>query len=265
MSNLAYVTLAQDLIEDLADASISAVNEDADYPIANLKTQPMADTARVSGGAEKIRFDLGANTRVRFWAYLNHNIASGDWTIKTYNDLFITPSGESRDVVYRALDTKSYHKSWTSKRYWEHDFSACTFNDAYLEIGKIVAALDPVFFTANYSPGFGRGIGYESIQNKTEFGVVWTYIKQGPINKVRVKFDPEIVRIIRDELETFFNAVCGRGYPCIIIPDNSGSAEVYYMRSKLDKMDWEEFYNRAVMYGLRLDFEEESRGQTQTA
>ncbi|GAJ15606.1 unnamed protein product, partial [marine sediment metagenome] len=40
---------------------------------------------------------------------------------------------------------------------------------------------------------------------------------------------------------------------------------IYYMRSVRDKMDWEEIYKRAMMTGLSLDFEEESRGQTQTA
>ncbi len=265
MSNIAYVSLEQDLVGALSDAAITIVTADADYPASNLKTQPMADSARGTGAGIKIRFDMGKNYNVRFWGYLNHNISSGNWVIRTYDDAYATPSGESYPVPHRALDTKFYYKSWTPKQYWEHDFTGCVLSEAYLEMGKMVAAHNPTFFSANYSPGFGRGTRYRSIHNITEFGVTWTYIKQGPIQKVRIRFDPAVVGVIKDELESFFTAISGGGYPCVLIPDNSGSTEIYYMRSVRDNMDWEEVYRRAMMTGLSLDFEEESRGKTQVS
>lgn len=269
MSNFGYFSREQDLIKDLAGAFITIVDGVADYPNINLRTLPMADTARgISPGAGsgiKFRFDFGQDFNVRFWGFLNHNITSGAARIKTYNDAFATPSGEAYFIPYRELDTKFYFKSWTPKRYWEIDFGHCTFNNSFLEMGKVVAGHNITFLSGNYSPGFGRGQRYSAIQNATEFNVIWSYVKQGPINRAGMRFSPAVVATLRTELLAFFHAMQGRGFPVVLIPDNSNSDEVYYMRSTVNILDWQEFYKRALLRGMSFSFEEDSRGRTQTA
>jgi hypothetical protein len=219
---LSYVPVSADLIKDLATAAITITNEDADYPDTNIGTQSMADVARttaIPGGGVTIRIDLGANKVPRFWALLNHNITSGHPEIRSYNDNFVTLSGESKRVPFRELDAMLYYRGWTAKRYWEVNLASCTFADAFgLELGKLFVALDKTNFSMNFSPGAERGLAFRNVHNETEFGVRWSHVKQADINTMGLRWDPNIKEDLLDQLTAFIGATSGGAFPLILIP-----------------------------------------------
>jgi len=262
--NLSYLATTQDLIEDLGAAAITLYTEDTDYPKANLQTQPMADTCRITT-PWKIRLDFGAAINPRAWFFLNHNILGGNWTIKSYDAAWAAPH-QTRTVTYREFDTKYYYRDWDARQLWELNFSMCTRKDgaAYLELGKLMVGHNLNFFSRNYSPGMGRGRGHNVLHQETEFGVEWAYVKQGPINNFHFSFNPTIKETFLDEMIAFHDAVDGGGFPFVMVPDNDGSSEVYYMKAQ-DMIGWEEAFQRGLVRNLELDCREMSRGAVQTA
>lgn len=266
-SYLCYVPLTLDLVRDLASSAITIGNEDSDYPDTNIGTDSMADVARttsIPAGGCTIRLDFGSNVIPRFWGFLNHNVRKGNWTIKSYNDAYVTPSGESRVVTLRDLDARLYYRGWTAKRYWEVDFAGCRFKHSFgLELGKLVAAHDRVTFSGNFTPGVERGLAFRNVHNETEFGVRWTHIKQENINTLGLSWDPHIKDLVLDQLVEFIQATSGGAYPVIIIPDMDLD-EFYYMRNQ-DAMSWTERSARSIIARLQMKFIEESRGKVQAA
>ena len=264
--NFSYVPLTADLIEDLDDANITLVTAVASYAGSVLKTIPMGTTARGTdpGTGVKIKIDFGANVNPKFWGFLNHNITSGNPVIYPYNDAWITPSGESLTVVYRALDMKAYKAGggWSAgKRYFQIDLSACTFSQAFFEMGKLIAALDMTIFTYNFSPGISRGQGNRNIHNITPAGVEYTTLLQEGINYLGVRWDPDLKDPVLTEILTFIQATKGGGYPAVIIP-NRAEAELFYMRNQ-DRTNWNEEAARALVSQCSLNFKELSRGKIQ--
>ena len=266
MSNLAYFPLADDLIEDLDAAAIWIYDEDPAYPEEKIQNIPMADTARatIPSGGVVVRLNFGENRIPRFWAFLNHNITAGNWIIRSYDDAFITPSGEEQTVIYRALDTKHYYANWTEKQYWEIDFCGCSFAESFWEMGKIVCGADITEFTKQFSPGIRRGLGFDNIHNETEFGVIWSYIKRANINYLGFSWNFNLRLPLLAELEDFLATTYGGAYPAIIIPDNTGRADLYYMKNQ-DEIRWNEELTRAVIANCSIDFKELSRGKVQEA
>jgi len=263
MGNFTYVAHDDDLVKDLAASAITILTEDTDYPETKIQTIPMADTARATdpGAGIKIRLDFGSNKNIAFWSILNHNIASGNPVVKTYNDAFSTPSGETKTMTYRALDVY-VNSAWAAaKRYYEIDLSACTFNDAFFEWGRVIAALAATTFTAGFSPGIERGYGHENIINVTSFGVAHTHVKQAKINYLTVRWDPHIKASVLTELLAFLDKSYGGAYPSIIIPDST-AAEMYYMRCQ-DLVNWGESDARAILSRCELRFKQLSRGKVQ--
>ncbi len=266
MSNLAYVPLTDDLIEDLGDGDITLVTAVANYAGSILKTIPMGTTARGTdpGAGVTIKIDFGANVNPKFWGFLNTNITSGNPVIYPYNDVWITPSGESLTIIYRELDMKAYKSGggWSvGKRYFLVDLSACTFSQAFFEMGKLVVALDVTTFTYNFSPGISRGRGSRNIHNLTPAGIEYTHLLQEKINYLGIKWDPDIKEALLAEIIEFLDITNGGGYPSIIIPDNS-KAELFYMRNQ-DRTNWNEEAARSLISQCFMDFEELSRGKIQ--
>lgn len=266
MSNLAYVPLTADLIEDLDDAKITLVTDVANYPGSELKSIPMGITARGTdpGSGVKIKIDFGENVNPKFWGFLNHDITSGNPVIYSYNDAWITLSGESLTVTYRDLDMKAYKAGagWASgKRYWMVNLNACTFSQAFFELGKLVVALDITTFTYNISPGISRGRGSKNIHNITPMGIEYTHLLQEKINYFGIKWDPDLKETLLDELITFLDITHGGGYPSIIIPDNN-KAELFYMRNQ-DRTNWNEEAARSLISRCYMNFKELSRGKIQ--
>lgn len=237
----------------------SALNTDADAYYFDEVT-----LYEIDGYPIKVQIDLGSDIAPRFWAFLNHNIESGNWLIRSYDDAFITLSGESQTVTYREYDTKHYYTGWTAKRYWEIDFNGCTFKNDFWEMGKILCGADITEFTKQFSPGIRRGLGFDNIHNETEFGVIWSYIKRARIQYLGVSWDPHLRVPLLAELEDFIETTYGGAYPSIIIPDNSGRADLYYMKNQ-DELRWNEELTRAIIAGCHIDFKELSRGQVQVA
>ena len=266
-SYLCHVPLTMDLVRDLASAAITIANEDSDYPDTNIGTDPMADVARttsIPAGGCTIRLDFGENVIPRFWAFLNHNVRKGNWVIRSYNDAFITGSGESVTVIYRDLDARRYYRGWTAKRYWEVSFVGCRFKDAFgLELGKLIAATDRVTFSGNFTPGVERGMAFRNEHNDTAFGLRWSHIKQENINMLGLSWDPHIKDLVLDQLTDFIQATNGGAYPVLIIPDMDED-EFYYMRNQ-DALKWTERSARSVISRLSMSFVEESRGKVQAA
>ena len=268
MSNLAYFPLADDLIED---ATVVIVTADADYPAAKLQNIPMADTARAPdppAAIVRVRIDFGIGVTVnpRAWFFLNHNIASGNWIIHRTNAAWA--SAENQIVTYREWDTKFYGTAWAAaSRYFEVEFpAACTYKygDTFWEMGKILCGTNITEFTKQFSPGIRRGLGFDNIHNETEFGVIWSYIKRARINYLGISWDPHLRLPLLAELEDFIETTYGGAYPAVIIPDNMGRADLYYMKNQ-DELRWNEELSRAIIAGCHIDFKELSRGQVQEA
>ncbi len=266
MGNLSYVPLTEDLIEDLDDSDITFVTAVADYPGSILKEIPMGTTARGTdgGGGVDLKIDFGENVNPKFWGFFNHNMESGTPVISSYDDAWITPSGETLNVAYRALDMKAYKAGggWSAgKRYWIVNYNGCSFSQAFYELGKLVVALDVTTFTYNFSPGVSRGRGSKNIHNVTPMGVEYTHLLQEKINYFGIKWDPDLKADLLEEIIAFIDITNGGGYPSIIIPDNS-KAELFYMRNQ-DRTNWNEEAARSMISQCFMDFKELSRGKVQ--
>ena len=262
MGNLSYVPLTADLIEDLTGADITIETADADYPSSELLTIPMGTTARGTdpGGGVRIKIDFGANVRPKFWADLNHNITSGDVVIYATNAAW-NPTGETLIVPYRELDMKAYKsESWTPNRYFLKDYGACTFSQAFFELGKLVAATEIVTFSKGFAPGIGRGEGNRNIHNVTPSGIEYTHLLQEKRGYLSIRWD-HLKEPLLSELLTFLRVTNGGGYPSIIIPDND-KPELFYVRNK-DRTNWSEEAARSVISEMLLEFRELSRGKVQ--
>lgn len=260
MGNLAYFPLADDLVED---ATVVVVTEDTDYPQENLQNIPMADTARASdppAAIVRVRIDFGAVVNPPFWAFLNHNIASGDWKIHRTNAAWV--SAQERTVSYRALDKKSWGSPWGGggSQYFEVEFpAACTYNHAFWEMGKIVCGSNITEFTYGIGPGIKRGFGHSNIHNITEHGIEYVHIKQAKINYLKLGWARDIKETLLDELLDFLETTYGGAYPSLIIPDNDNE-EFWYMRNE-DRLNWNEEIARSVIEQCYMNFKEMSRGK----
>ena len=259
MGNLAYFPLTDDLIED---ATVLVVTEDTDYPQENLQNIPMADTAQASdppAAIVRVRIDFGAAVNPKAWFFLNHNIASGNWIIHRTNAAWA--SLQQQTVTYRKYDTKFYGSSWAAaSQYFEVEFpAACTYDDAFWEMGKILCGTDVTEFSKGFSPGVERGLGFRNIHLETEFGVTWDYAKQENINYLGVRWDPDIKATLLDELLAFIRLTKGGAYPAVIIPDKN-EAELYYMKNQ-DRLNWREEMARSMIRNCVMNFVEMSRGK----
>ncbi len=264
MGNLSYVPLTDDLIADLAAADFVIETADADYPATELQTIPMGTTARATDptGGERIKIDFGANVNPKAWFLLNHNISSGNPLISSWDNNDWTGLSQTQAMTYRALDIKAYRPGgWISKRYFNINFDACSFSQAFLEAGKLVVALDVTTFKYNFSPGVSRGRGSKNIHNITPAGIEYTHLLQEKINYFGIKWDPDLKEGLLDELITFLDITHGGGYPSIIIPDKD-KAEFFYMRNK-DRTNWNEEVARSMISQCFMDFKELSRGKVQ--
>jgi len=272
MSNLAYFPLADDLI---ADATVLVITEDGNYPSTKLQNIPMADTARATedttppGGAivqVQITFDVAVNPRA--WFFLNHNILSGDWIVRNSTGPAGWASAEDQAVTHRRYDTKFYATPWTvapSKWFVVEFPAACTYSpENFWEMGKLLCGANITEFTKQFSPGIRRGLGFDNIHNETEFGVIWSHIKRARINYLGISWDPHLRLPLLAELEDFIETTYGGAYPAVIIPDNTGRADLYYMKNQ-DELRWNEELTRALIADCHLDFKELSRGQVQEA
>ena len=268
MSNLAYFPLADDLI---AGATVVVVTEDVDYPQEKLQNIPMADTARATedttppGNIVRVRitFDVAKNPRV--WFFLNHNILSGNWIIRSTTNAWVEI--QQQIVTFRRYDTKFYGTAWTlASRYFEVEFpAALTYSPEDIwEMGKIICGTDITEFSKGFSPGIRRGLCFDNIHNETEFGVIWSYIKRARIQYLGMSWDPHLRVPLLAELEDFIETTYGGAYPSVIIPDNSNRADLYYMKNA-DELRWNEEAARGLIASCKLDFKELSRGQVQTA
>ena len=275
MSNLAYFPLADDMIDD--DDTIITVEtgtEDTDYPLTKLENIPMADTARITPdtGIVELGIDLGAGNAANliFWAFLNHNIADGDWIIHRTNNLWV--SDENKTVTHREWDTKFYggvlSTAWTApSQYFRIEFPntlTYKYGNTFWEMGKILCGTCITEFSKGFSPGIRRGLGFDNIHNETEFGVIWSYIKRARIQYLGMSWDPHLRVPLLAELEDFIETTYGGAYPSVIIPDNSNRADLYYMKNQ-DELRWNEELTRAIIASCHLDFKELSRGQVQEA
>lgn len=265
MANLAYFPLTNDLIEG---ATVLVVTEDGDYPQENIQNIPMADTARATedttppGNIVRVRIDFGAAVGAvnpRAWFFLNHNIAGGNWEIHRTNAAWA--SAEQQNVTYREFDTKFYGATWAAaSQYFEVIFpAACTYKDAFWEMGKIIAGLDMTEFSRDFSPGIERGLGFRNVHLETEYGVTWDYVKQENINYLGFKWDPDIKLTLLDELLAFIRLTKGGAYPSVIIP-NKDKAELYYMKNQ-DRLNWREEMARSIIRKCVMNFVEMSRGK----
>ena len=258
--NFSYVPLTDDLIED---ATVTILTPDTDYPATELQTIPMGTTARATdpGGGEVIRIDFGENVNPKFWSLLNTDITSGNPLITSYTDAWITAE-DTLTMIYRALDMKAYKNGgWTPRRYFDINFNACAFSQAFLEVGKLIAALDMTVFTHNFSPGISRGQGNRNIHNITPAGIEYTHLLQEKINYLGVSWDPDLKDPVLTEILAFIQATKGGGYPAIIIP-NREEAELFYMRNQ-DRTNWDEMAARSLISRCSLNFKELSRGKIQ--
>ena len=258
MSNLAYFPLADDLIED---ATITIITADANYPATKLQNIPMADTARASdppAAIVRVRIDFGMAVNPRAWFFLNHNILSGDWIIHRTNAAWV--SAQQQTVTYRKYDAKFYGTTWAAaSQYFEVEFpAACTYKNAFWEMGKILCGIDITEFLKNFSPGIERSMAHDNIYNVTEYGVVWSHIKRARIHSLGLRWDPNIKTLLLDEILDFIETCYGGAYPVIIIPNNS-QAEFYYMRNR-DLLSWREEAARSLISQCSLNLIEDSRG-----
>lgn len=263
MQNISYVPLTADLLDESGSAVITIVTAVADYPATELQTIPMGTTARGTdpGGGIQIRIDFTVNVRPKFWSLLNHIITSGNVVIYATNAAW-APTGETLIIPFRELDMKAYKpESWTPCRYFVLSFHACTFSQAFLEIGKLVAATEIVTFSKHFSPGITRGEGNKNIHNFTPSGIEYTHLLQEKINYLGIRWDPNLKDPLLTELLTFLRLTNGGGYPSIILPDND-TPELYYMRNQ-DRTDWDEEAARSIISQCFLKFKELSRGKIQ--
>jgi hypothetical protein len=258
-TKLTYVTLIDDLIGSLGAADIEFINEIADYPGTKITTIEMADTARATPPT-KLRLNFGVDKYARFWAILNHNIIDGDLLITSYNDEFVTPSGESMVIPFRTGDMKGYGAALSAKQYWEVDPSGCSFADAFFEIGKVIAAPTVYTFANNYSD-FQRGLIYRNIYNETVGGVTYAHRIATRRFKLDISWNASLVSSALSEILTLLELTSGGAFPFLLIPDNS-EAEFYYVRAD-DTATWRESANRAYLTGLTLSAIELSRGKIQ--
>jgi len=262
MGNLSYVPLTADLIEDLTGADITIETAVANYPSSELLTIPMGTTARGTdpGGGVRIKIDFGALVRPKFWALLNTDITSGNVVVYATNAAW-APTGETLIIPYRELDMKAYKpESWTPCQYFLLDFGACTFSQAFLEIGKLFAATEIVTFSKGFAPGVSRGEGNRNIHNVTPSGIEYTHLLQEKIGYLSINWD-HLKDPLLNELLTFLRVTNGGGYPSIVIPDNDKS-ELFYVRNQ-DRTDWDEEAARSVIASMTLEFKELSRGKIQ--
>lgn len=263
MANMAYLALVDDWVGALSAGAVTAVTEDADYPIANIRTIPAGDTARVTGASPKIRIDFGVNRAPGAIAFLNHNISAGDWLVRSYDDAYSTPSGESAAVAFREFDAILQKSDWSSRRYWEADFNGCTFKDSgFLEIGKMAAAASLTTFCRNFAPELSRSIAYNNSTNQTPYGIRYTHIKNSNVNKFQFRWNSHLRDVILPELQLFMRKNYGGAYPVIVLP-SSAEADVYYLNAD-DEASWSErWYGRRWISDFILAFVEQSRGKVQ--
>jgi len=270
MSNLAYFPLDDDMIDD--DDTVITVETGtiiADYPLAKLENIPMADTTRITPdtGVVELGIDLGVGneTNLIFWAFLNHNIESGDWIIHRTDAAWA--SAENQTVTYREWDTKFYGTAWAdASRYFMIEFPntiTYKYGNTFWEMGKILCGTDITEFTRDFSPGIERGLGFENIHLETEFGVTWDYAKQENINYLGIRWDPNIKATLLDELLAFIRLTKGGAYPAIIIP-NKDETELYYMKNQ-DRLNWREEMARSIIRNCAMNFKEMSRGKVMSA
>jgi len=266
MGRTSYVTTDDDLIGALDAANVTIETADADYPASRLQSIPMAKAARGTdpGSGVNIKIDFGENVRPKFWSLLNTNIASGEPVVYSYNDAFITPSGETLNIPYRAFDMKAYKAaSWTAKRYFIVNLNGCTFNHAFAQIGKVIAAPETNKFSFDFSPGIQRGYGHNVIHNFTPYDVEYTHVLRSGINYLKFGWDPHLKAALLDEILALMGVTYGGTYPFIIIPDED-EAEFFYMRNE-DRIDWNEAAARSLIEQCFLNLRELSRGKIQTS
>lgn len=264
LGNFSYVPLTHDLIA-LDSTDIVIVDAVANYPASELKTIPMGITARGTdpGSGITIKLDFNMLVQPKFFGIFNHNITSGNVVVYSFNDAWTTPSGETLIIPYRELDMKGYYSevSWTPKRWFSLFFGACAFSQAFLEIGKLVAASEITAFSKNFSPGISRGEGNRNIHNITPAGIEYTHLLQEKIGYLGIKWNPNLKDPLLRELLRFLRVTNGGGYPSVIIPAND-KPEVFYMRNQ-DRIDWNEEAARSLLSQCSLNFKELSRGKIQ--
>jgi len=269
MGNLAYFPLTDDLIDD--DDTVITVETGtivADYPLTKLQNIPMADTTRITpaGGIVKLGFDLGGgnSANLKFWAFLNHNIESGNWLVASYTDNNYNVVVESHSVPHRNYDAKLSHNWDAPSQFWGVTFGAgCSYPGAFWEMGKILSGLDVTEFSKGVSPGIERGLGHRNIHLETEFGVTWDYALQENINYLGIRWDPDIKATLLNEILAFIRLTKGGAYPAVIIPDKD-EAEVYYMKNQ-DRLNWWEEMARSIIRNCVMNFAEMSRGKIMSA
>ena len=264
MTKLTYFPLADDLIEPLAAYDVTITSPVPSYPASNVRTIEMGETARGAVG-NKIRITFPAGVAPRLWAILNHNLYAGDVTIRSYADAFTTSGGptllQSWVVSFRELDMKLYIVgAIIAARYWEIDFNGCYCNDAFLEVGKVVAGLNVQTFLDDFS-GFQTGVDYRNIYNETQGGVCYAHKLEKRRRNFSLSWNASTVAHAVPDILELLEYTRGGAYPFILIPDND-AVDFYYVRSA-DSTSWAEQYARAFLTGLTLNFRELSRGRIQ--
>jgi hypothetical protein len=267
MTKLTYFTLADDLIEPLAAASITLTGAIAGYPGSNIRTTEMGETARssvpVAGG--KLQITFGAGVAPRLWALLNTNVTAGDVALKSYSTAFDTSGGptllQSWTIPFRLLDMKSYLTgAITAARYWEIDVNGCSFADAFFEIGKVMCGVSIQTFTNDYSD-FQSGVAYRNLYNETQGGVCYAHMLEKRRRNLELSWNASLVADALPDILEMLEDTRGGAYPLIIIPDND-AADLYYVRAS-DSASWKEQSARSYLTGLTLGFGELSRGRIQ--
>jgi hypothetical protein len=138
------------------DGTFSDPEALANYPVGNLKIDALSKkwkSAPDSGGVVQVTVDLGSAQAISAFAFLNHNLLSGDSALLRYAD----DSGFSVGVGTQSItfheDTFIEYFTEVTKRYWRLEITVANSAITEVEAGRLV--LGPHYqFERNVAPSF---------------------------------------------------------------------------------------------------------------
>lgn len=265
MANSAY--LYDDWIKDLSAGAIAITDEDSDYPETNLQGEQVASCTRTTAKvAIKFQFDFGVARQPQAFAVLNHNFSGGTFDINSYtaDDYATGKITVENDKTMRLLDC--YHRESSApatRRYWEFDFTNCTSNDIYFEIGRHMAYSDFTQLQEPQESKGGRGYGYKNIVNETTYGVRWVHKLTKNKERFLLHWSVRTDADIPGELRALFESVFGDAHPFFYVPDLD-STDGYYVYCNQNELTWNEFVelsNSTLVADVNVELIEAVRGK----
>jgi hypothetical protein len=199
---------------EISAATLTVSSEDANYPKANIKALPVAQTFRTTGDtAESVLMDFGAPVAINFFALINHNLTSAATiTLKAGTTSGVT--NFTQVITWAAETTFKKLAGTETYRYWKLELADAANPDAYIEIGYLVLAVCTAF---TFGPLYGTlQIDEEDVNNETltEFGA---QDARHIYSKAEIRFDLRRVTSDDDTIRALLRTMKGSATPALLV------------------------------------------------